>query len=183
MKKIYAVLTLLIVFVFTSCEDEKTSVTEIKGESGISFDQSINRWDELKANNGNSYVYTLKFTSWTGLQSSTTLTVEEGLVAQRAYQKYSIQYPEQDTTFIASYVETGDDLGSNDQGTPLFTIDDLYETCAAEYLQVDETLNTLYFNTDPSGIMNLCGYVPSNCEDDCYVGVTIDSFNWINNED
>lgn len=177
MKKLYTVLALLLLL-STACDEEHESTTSISGDSGISFDQSIDHWHELKVNKGNSYEYSLKFSSWTGMESTTTLTIEDGLVARRAYEKYTIQYPEQDTTFLESYVEVGESLGSHAQGVPLYTIDDLYETCAAEYLQVDENLNTLFFNTDAGGIMNLCGYVPENCADDCFVGVDIESFRW-----
>ena len=172
---------LLLIFLLAlwSCEKDSSSVySTLKGESGITYDQSFSQWQKLKAKNGISYVYTLSFQSWTGLRSSTTLTVENGFVSQRSYTEYLINYPENEIVVSDSYTETGDDLGSHDKGVPLFTIDDLYDTCAKDYLVVDNSNNTLYFETDEKGIINTCGYVPDNCADDCFVGVNIDSFSW-----
>ncbi|WP_163707723.1 hypothetical protein [Mangrovibacterium lignilyticum] len=173
------VLFLFILFAFVSCEEDSNTLTSIKGDSGITYDESYSQWQKLKAQNGNSYTYTLSFTSWTGYGSATTLTIEDGLVAERSYVSYEMKYPENEMVVLESYTETGDDLGSHDKGVPLFNIDDLYDTCASDYLVVDEANNTLYFNTDPTGIMNTCGYVPDNCADDCYVGINIESFSWL----
>tara|TARA_R110000851_G_scaffold279768_1_gene433063 strand:- start:472 stop:612 length:141 start_codon:yes stop_codon:yes gene_type:complete len=45
---------------------------------------------------------------------------------------------------------------------------------------VDKEKNTLYFETEINGIMTLCGFVPNGCADDCYQGISIDSFEWVN---
>jgi hypothetical protein len=70
-------------------------------------------------------------------------------------------------------------LGSHDKGVSLLTIDDLYKSCASKYLIADSKNNTLYFDTELNGLMTLCGFVPNGCQDDCYQGVKINSFKWI----
>ena len=164
-----------------ACSDEEPSIyTYLKGSSGINFETSQTQWQKLRIENGNSYTYTLAFQSWTGLQSETTLTINNGMVSQRSYKSYTLNHDEAvDTLYFETYTETGDSLGSHSRGVPLYSIDDLYATCANDYLTVDTSTNTLYFDTDEKGIISICGYTPDNCADDCFVGVRVASFRWL----
>jgi hypothetical protein len=70
-------------------------------------------------------------------------------------------------------------LGVHKNGALPVTVDELYSTCASEYLTVDAINNTIYFETELKGLMTLCGFVPKGCLDDCYNGVRINYFDWI----
>ena len=79
---------------------------------------------------------------------------------------------------IDSYTEGHLNLGTHEKGADVLTIDQLYERLA-EYF-TDEENNTTYFETSPDGIVTLCGYVPDECVDDCFKGIRINAFAWLN---
>lgn len=171
---------------FTACKkdeepkDEKPAVlTDFKGESGLSYNESIGKWNELKTVNGNSYIYQTRFVSWTGQGSTTEIVVIDGEVITRSYYEFKPSEAGGEEQIIDSYTENGGAIGSNEKGAAPLTVDELYTTCASDYLVVDATNNTLYFETDSTGLMTLCGFVPDGCADDCYSGVSITGFDWI----
>ena len=168
---------LLLFFALTSCM--QNNEIELTGDSGINYKESLAKWNELKTINGNSYSYQTTFVSWVGFGSITELKVEDGKVTARSYQEFSINDSTGQKETQAIYSETKSDLGSHQKGAKPLTIDELYESCAKEYLIVDTDDNTLFFDTELNGTMNLCGFVPNNCADDCYSGIKINSFEWI----
>lgn len=183
MKKLIALAFLGLLF---SCEkkddspqNELTALTTLSGQSGLSYAESIDKWNDLKAQNGNSYIYQTTFTSWAGFGSVTELKVIDGIVISRIYQEFKINEANGSLEIIDSYIETKSNLGSYDKGAKPLTIDDLYNSCASEYLVADEDNNTIYFETELNGLMSLCGFVPDGCMDDCFRGVSINAFNWI----
>ncbi|RKD86470.1 hypothetical protein [Mangrovibacterium diazotrophicum] len=180
--KYFNFLFVILLVTLWACDEDTPESTSIKGDSGITYDESFSRWENLKLKNGTSYVYSVTSESWTGYRSVTTLTVTDGTVSQRSYQAFSMNNPENEEVVYEEWTETGDSLGSHTAGVPLFTIDDLYETCVKDYLVVDESNNSLYFDTDASGVISLCGYTPDNCADDCYVGINIQAFSWVKDE-
>lgn len=155
-----------------SCGKDEDALTQIKGDSNINYKTSLKKWNERKASD-NTYLYTISFTSWVGFGNETTISVLDGQVTGRSYYEFN---EEMDTTFW--YSETIDELNSHSEGAPPLTFDELYATCASEYLVVDEKENKIYFDTDAVGIMNLCGYVPYNCADDCFTGIKISLMLW-----
>lgn len=176
-------LLLIFVVILMACEksnDDKLSVlSTLKGENGFTYNESLKQWTELKDINGNSYIYQTTFVSWTGFGSITELTIEEGVVTSRVYQEFKTNETNGQREIIDTYTETKTNLGSHDKGAYSLTIDDLYNSCASEYLTVDKENNTLYFETELDGLMSLCGFVPEGCMDDCFRGVKINSFKWI----
>lgn len=179
-------LSLALVFVLASCKIsdnsnvfELSNLSNLKGASGMSYKTSLERWNELKQLNGNSYKYQTTFLSWTGYGSTTELTVEDGLVTGRIYQEFSPDEETGERVIVASYSEDYQSLGSHERGAAPWTIDELYDSCARDFLIADTENNTIYFETETNGMMTLCGFAPNDCEDDCYQGISIDSFEWI----
>lgn len=171
----------ILMVLLISCEknnDKNSVLTTLKGDSGISYNESLSKWRELKLINGNSYTYQTTFISWTGFSNITELKIEDGIVTSRIYKEFQTNETNGQKELIDSYTETMNSLGSHDKGANLLTIDDLYNSCAGEYLIVDKERNTLYFDTGISGLMTLCGFVPNGCVDDCFTGVRIISFEW-----
>jgi len=155
-----------------------TNLDRLNSDSLYNYEQSVDLWNELKVKNGNSYIYQRAFTSWTRHGFMTEIKVENGIVTERKYQ--SFQYNGKTKIIKKSYVEKGNKIGSHDEGFDAVTIDDLYKTCAAEYLVVDTALNEIYFETNEDGIMTICGYYSKGCADDCYQGVSLFGFKWLN---
>ncbi len=172
-------IVLVLLFLLISCS-ENNDIFDKVGEEGYSYNKSLKTWNALKEVNNNSYVYKLSFVSWTGFGSSTELEIKDGEVVSRAYEEYRFNLQNGENEVLNSYFETIDNLGEHSKGAIPQTIDDLYTTCAAEYLVVSEKDNRIYFETDEDGLMKMCGFVPNNCMDDCYIGVTIKSFKWTN---
>lgn len=177
------ILLLVFAVILMSCiksNDDKLSVmTTLKGESGLTYNESLKQWTELKDKNGNSYIYQTTFVSWTGFGSITELKIEGGEVTSRVYQEFKTNETDGQREIIDTYIETNTNLGSHEKGANPLTIDDLYNSCESEYLTVDKENNTVYFETEIDGLMTLCGFVPDGCMDDCFRGVTINSFKWI----
>lgn len=184
--KTNTLLFLSFLLIIGSCEKNNnkqdnnlSALTELRGERGLSYDESLNKWNELKNKNGNSYIYQTTFRSWTGYGGTTELKIEEGTVTYRKYQGFEINQTDGHKEVLETYFETLDKLGSHDIGANPLTIDELYETCAKDYLVVDEKNNTIYFETAENGLMTLCGYRQEGCMDDCLISVNIDYFDWI----
>jgi len=184
--KAYQSVFLGLILIFTSFEKKDDSnetelsiLTLIKGQNGLSYNESLNKWTYLKKINGESYTYQTTFLSWAGFGSTTQLKIAEGKVIARIYKEFSTDEQTGQRKITDSYSEVEETLGSHEKGASPMTIDELYNSCASDYLIVDKENNTLYFETNINGLMTLCGFVPNGCADDCFQGISIDSFEWI----
>jgi hypothetical protein len=165
-----------------SCSTNDNDRGEITGESGISYNDSKTIWEELKVQNNETYSYTASFISWTGVGSRTTITVKDGVVSKREYLYFEQILNEESQLVekeIESYTETGVEIGSHSEGFDPLLIDELYQTCLSDYLNINKADNEIYFNTDEAGIISNCGFVEKGCVDDCFSGFRISEFNWI----
>lgn len=183
MNKLLCIVALFLIFSCDSNDDSQenqiSALTALESQEGRSYTESINAWNVLKTNNGNSYTYQTTVVSFTGFGSITELTVINNIVTSRIYEEFNINQMTGERDIIDSYIETAANLGSNTKGASPLTIDQLYTSCAADYLIVDENENTIYFETATNGIMTLCGFFPNNCADDCFEGITINAFDWL----
>ncbi|NRA93240.1 MAG: hypothetical protein HRU26_11250 [Psychroserpens sp.] len=180
--KPYLIMYFSLTLIFTSCETNKNKLsvlTSLKGENELSYNESLHKWTDLKRVNGSSYIYQTTFLSWAGFGSTTELKIVDGKVTARVYEGFSTDEQTGERTITDSYEEGEETLGSHEKGASPLTIDELYKSCASDYLIVDIENNTLYFETEINGLMTLCGFVPNGCADDCYQGISIDSFDWI----
>ena len=158
-----------------SCEDS------IDSKNKETYNYSFNQWKKLKKQNGNSYEYKTTFSSWVGYSTRTTVYIENDIVTSR---ECYVTYHNPETFNIDTlnyYIESEREIGVNEIGANPLTIDELYDSCAGEYLKVDSKKNTIYMETNKDGLLNLCGFVPDNCADDCYFGIKIDTIIWKNN--
>ena len=165
-----------------SCSTNDDDRGEITGESGISYSDSKTMWKEVKAQNEETYSYTVSFSSWSGFGSRTTITVKDGLVSKRKYlyfEQVLNEESELEEVEIESYTETGEEIGSHSEGFDPLLIDELYQTCLSDYLNINKADNEIYFNTDEAGIISNCGFVETGCVDDCFRGFRISEFNWL----
>lgn len=169
---------LVIAITCISCEKED-NIFEIKGENNYNYYESLETWNQLKNIHGDSYTYETTYGSWTGYGSTTKLEIKNGIVISRTNHRYQIDNSNGEKVTIDSYSENLENLGSHDYGASLLTMDEIYDICAEEYLIVNKKNNNIYFETKENGIIKLCGFVPNNCQDDCFTGISIENFNWI----
>jgi hypothetical protein len=171
---------------FSSCDKndisnniELSNLTTLEGENGLTYDESWSKWTNLKKENGESYIYQTTVKSWTGWGYTTELKIVNGRVTSRIFQEFQRDQSTGEIVIKDSYNENEKELGSHAKGATPLTIDELYNSCAGDYLVIDDENNTLYFQTTPTGLMTLCGFVPDNCADDCFEGISISAFDWI----
>ena len=168
------------VFLLVSCQkSNKDVLSTLSGESGFTYNQSYDRWKELKNVKGNSYTYVITFMSSTGYGNSTELKVLCDTVVERNFEAFHINDTSGVKEVYESFHEGVENIGIHDLGADPFTVDELYNTCANRYLDVDKEKYTLYFNTGCDGIINECGFVANGCEDDCFRGFQLSFFEWI----
>lgn len=168
------------VLLYISCDREAIPpALDVQGESGYTYSESKSKWLQMKKEKGDSYNYKVQEISWTGHGNNTLITIVNGKAVARTYQEF---FMDPDTGSIENgygYSETKVDLGKNEAGARPWTIDHLYSICLAEYLVVDDESNTIFFDTDEEGILTSCGFVPDDCADDCFTGITLVQFNWL----
>lgn len=163
-----------------SCGGESMPVQEEpQGEAEPIHLQSRTAWQDLKEKNGDSYRYTSKELSWTGAGSRSQIEIRDGKAVSKLYEAFQMSDETGEETITDTFEETGEQLGQDPRGARPLTIDELYELCISEYLTVDEEENEVYFETFDDGIVNLCGYFPKGCSDDCYHGFTLSEFIWL----
>ena len=186
--KLFLNLLLACTLLLTSCDsdddttniDNLSTLTDLNGETGLSYEESLNKWTDLKNDNGRSYIYQTDIISFTGSGSTTEIKVINNSVVSRVHQSFTINSETGERTITNTYSENEAALGTNEEGAAPLTIDELYDSCASDYLVVDQENNTIYLQTEVNGLLTLCGFVPNNCADDCYNGVSIKAFDWIN---
>lgn len=144
----------------------------------ITYEESLKKWNKLKAKNGNSYMYQTRFGSWTGYGYTTQITVVNDTVVSRIYQSFKLDHKKGKSKKIESYKEKGDKIGTHTKGRPAITIDEIYKI-GKKHLDVDTTQNKLYFSTFENGLLKFCGHYPKNCADDCFNGVSIYAIKWL----
>lgn len=168
----------IIVLVLSACSLEalKDNLV-VTGKSGYNYTESRKQWMRLSAEHKNSYRYSILELSVTNYGSETTITVKNGKVTARNYEAFLISQ-DGSRIVLSTYSEKKKDLGTHAEGALPVTMDDLYDTCLGDYLIVDPETNTVYFDTNETGVISLCGFVPELCQDDCFVGFEISNFSW-----
>ncbi|MGB7785628.1 MAG: hypothetical protein WBL27_05955 [Salinimicrobium sp.] len=150
----------------------------VTGESGYNYTESRKQWLRLRNENKNTYKYSILELFVTNHGNETFITVERGKVTGRDYEAFMISEEDGSRIMLSSYSEREKDIGTHAEGALPVSIDDLYDTCLADYLSIDPDSNTVYFDTDDTGVISLCGFVPDLCQDDCFVGFELSSFSW-----
>ncbi len=140
----------------------------------LEFQKSLELWNELKTENGTSYMYEVNFSSFSRFSSTTKITVVNNIVVARSFESFGIEDAE-----LLAYEENEDNLGENEVGAMVATIDELYTTCLQEVLVVNKEGNDVIFSVSDIGLLRTCVYIPKGCQDDCSRGVSISNFSWM----
>lgn len=169
--KLYTVICLLLIL--TSC---KKDTDYFRSTQGITYRESFNNWQAFKQRVNNNYTYTVTTGSWVGTSSVTKLTITNGVVTGRDFKSYAQIPGTGSSTVTKTWSETAATLNTHDPyagGAATLTMDEVYAKAKTEWLNVDTDKNTIYFETNNNGMISSCGYVPNNCADDCFRGITI----------
>lgn len=123
--------------------------------------QSLETWQQLKAQNGDHYRYEVNAASVFGPSYDTKVTVRADKVVQRDLTITDID-DEGNTAVTESWSETGDALGTHDDGAELLTIDEHYERCKDDVLSQNPVTNDIYLGFQDNGVLGDCSYIPKN---------------------
>ena len=121
--------------------------------------RSLETWQQLKAEKGEHYRYKVSAGSVFGPSYDTTLTVKADRVVQRDLAVSQID-DEGNTTIVESWSETGDALGTHDDGAELITVDERYGRCKNDVLSQNPVNNDIYLAFQDNGVLRDCSYVP-----------------------
>lgn len=147
----------------TACRPTNTShLTQL--------DRSLSQWRKVKLENGNTYQYSTRFSSWVGFGNETSISVVNGVVANRSYRSWDDKQSDI-TQWSESTVES---LNSHRDGASAKTLDELYDDCQDILQSKDNENNRINLGFDNNGIIQTCLFTPKNCADDCSSGVRVD---------
>jgi major membrane immunogen (membrane-anchored lipoprotein) len=138
------------------------------------FDRSFARWVSFKEKTGNTYSYVVSNSSWVGTSWKTEITVTQGRVTQRSFK---ITFPQGLNNLPVEskeWVEKETELNSHSGGAEPVTFDQVYEKAKTDWLVKRKNVTT-YFEAKNNGLLSSCGYVVDNCQDDCFVGISVTS--------
>ena len=165
------------------------------------FDKSYNIWLQFNKNN-KSYSYTSQTSSWVGITSQTTITVENNQIIKRTFKYFRIgskTIPESgwtkslaiealkeigytDETIQSAFgdeiidklqwQENKENLGKHGNPNQLMTLEQIYDKTRHKWI-IKRPEAKIYFETKNNGLISLVGYTPNGCVDDCFIGIDI----------
>ena len=164
------ILLLLLAGAVSSCQKN-----EIEYEND--FEKSYKAWQSFKVVSNNSYRYTVTASTWVGASWQTTLTVTNGKITRRHFKYTSLaglaaNIPKE----AQEWVEDENLINlhqSTDAAEPL-TLDEIYHTARNTWLTKRKDAK-VFFEAKNDGLISSCGFVPDNCQDDCFTGINIGS--------
>jgi len=167
MKNLYLLTIALLLFV-TACKKENIAKQS-------EYDASYKAWISFKNSSKNSYSYTTTFGSWTGYGVTINIGVNNGKIVSRDFVSY--KYHLDGTNLKDTIKQWHEDAATinthpNDAADAL-TMDGIYLKARTAWLKVDAANNDIIFEAKNNGLISDCGYIPRNCADDCFRGVSI----------
>ncbi|MDO3693751.1 hypothetical protein QVZ41_02675 [Wenyingzhuangia sp. chi5] len=171
MKKTIYVISLLFVICCTlSCESDDLNYQN-------DFKNSEKAWISFKQSSNNSYQYIVTGGSvFTTYGWETTITVYNGVIIKRHF-KYNADpenIPEENLEWTENENEINSEEHQYTSAATALTLDEVYDKAKKEWLIKRKDVS-IYFETENNGLISTCGYVPKNCMDDCFYGITIKS--------
>ncbi|CAA6811448.1 MAG: Unknown protein [uncultured Aureispira sp.] len=157
--------------------------TEVEAETPaykVDYQHSLKQWHQEKEQHKNAYTYTLFFENRKATyRSSKTVVVKNGLVysCKKITYAKNFQTGKMDRLKKETWKENQKQLGTHGEFTK--TLEELYEDCN-HLLLVDSKLNSIVFTMDDNQLLSTCGFRPVDCAGDCFTGITLQDFKWLN---
>lgn len=130
-------------------------------------------WNGLKTTHGDSYRYVVDAAAVFGPNFNTVLTVRSGRVVQRDFTLTELN-DAGDATVLRRWRETGNALGTHDEGAALLTVDERFAACRADLEAADlagSDIGLDYIaptNAEPTEafVLSYCHILPESVVDD-----------------
>lgn len=164
-RSIYLLIFLFFGSLIVSCKKD----LEFKSK----FDKSYKAWQDFRKSSDNSYRYSVHTASWTGASSQTIITVKAGKVVRRSYIAKMIDRETNKPVVVKEWNENQEDINTHDYAASPITLDEVYHKAKTDWLKKRDHADT-YFETKNQGMISSCGYIEKGCQDDCFIGVSID---------
>jgi hypothetical protein len=126
-------------------------------------------WDETKIKHGDSYRYSVVFTSAFGFGNETIIVVVNGKISERRYRSWMRPMavtPGEKTGPKPDWVEMADNIGKHKDGAPARTMEQLYDEAEKAAEQKLQPFEKLYVKTDSRGILEYAFIVDKRITDD-----------------
>ena len=148
--------------------DLDSGISNIKERWLSALDESATAWATWKTAQKDGYNYEIRNESWgTGgidehVGSITYVRVQDDKVVASMRSVYS-------------FSENGDPIWEDLEDISGSTIEELYDTCRADLLDLDPNENQVSLTFDERNLLVTCTYIPHGCVDDCLFGIAIDT--------
>lgn len=185
--KLIIIITISLLSIYSCCSKKNIPNNSNEDLTNMTIDamhlkpymESLEKWNSLKAKHNNSYKYTVTFQSFTGYSSRTIITIEEGKIIRREFYELDLlNHQKPNLPESPKYVESENEINKNNEGYPAISIDEVYKNRIEKHLKLNEQKNNITFKVDKLGLLNVCGYTPKNCMDDCFIGTSIAEIKW-----
>jgi hypothetical protein len=111
--------------------------------------------------------------SWAGFATRTTITVEKGKIVERHFKYTTVPTSTTIPPTALEWTENENEINNHPE-SPALTLDEVYDKARNEWLLKRKSAKT-YFEAKNNGLISSCGYVEDGCQDDCFIGIYIDS--------
>lgn len=146
------------------------------------YQASLALWEESKKAHNNSYQFSMMFSAAEGNFSyTTTIVVTQGVITSRKYEEYTYQADSEGNWKPKpgiTWTEDKTKIGTNKEGFKAQTFDDIYAKCP-DFINADLEQFYVFFDLGFDGLIATCGTSEIGCEDDCFDGISIASFEWM----
>jgi hypothetical protein len=166
MKRLLSCMAIILMFTLNACKKDGIEIAY-----GDDYGRSYTAWRDFKSASGDSYTYQVVTSSWSGYGTETTITVKQGKIKERSYAA-KLYTGNGQMTIVKEWKEDEPQLGTHDDGAVLLTMDEVYAQAKGEWLLKRDDAE-IFFEAKNDGMISLCGYVPSGCQDDCLRGIKI----------
>jgi hypothetical protein len=126
-------------------------------------------WDETKVKHGDSYHYSVVFTSAFGFGNETIIVVVNGKISERRYRSWMRSMPivpGENNEPKPDWVEKTSDIGRHKEGARALTMEQLYDEAEKAAEQKLQPFEKRYVKTDSRGILEYAFIVDKRIADD-----------------
>ncbi len=167
------VLSSVVALLFFVADNRAESKGNSKPQSAVDqVNTSFGTWKKLNKQSKGNYSYTVRRSSFSGFQWTTTITVRANKVVERKFEVVNLRQPvpvpgeKAGKNKGPKWIEKGKDIGKHKEGAKPSTIDELY----AEAIIVASTqlkdFQKRYVGFHPNGVLKHCFYIDTRIADD-----------------
>lgn len=144
-----------------------------RGDDAKALADSLDKWAKAKAACQGNYQYKVSFSSFSGFGNVTTIVIRDNKVAERHYREFGGPAlapvapgggkPKEKGP---KWIEKGDEVGTNKEGAPAKTLDELYAEAKTVASKPLGDFEKRYVRFDKAGLLQSCFIIDTRIADD-----------------